>query len=541
MDVLSHPNAASVPSGAAAAYRAVSSWWTRLRAERFVVAFIVSFLVELSRGGMTLASWTSAVLFGWPGIAGAVAGQLAAGWIVRGSFSVALVLALAMALPGLCSWIAFQKVGKVGRGLPNFHSYIWVVLSAVLGTLLSAVASSPLLEGGITPALWHRADVNLTGILFLGVPFLLLADSKLRPWMTPIQGELPARHHRRLVQEVPAWVEAMGEETVVLSVHTEPEIRRGMLVGGGMVLALTVVAVPLASVLPVGGSWLLLLYLFPILWAAFEHGQRGAVLAAAASGMAYLLGTIWMATLVQPVHDLWASPADFLILSFAGAFVGRTREKELRLGQELSDSNRLLRRDLLRVAQALTQAVEAKDAYTEGHLRRVSEYAVAVGAKLGLRGQDLEMLHYASMLHDIGKIGIPEEVLGKRGPLDEREAEIMRRHPEIGARLLQKLDLLRGAAPIVLAHQERYDGAADATYPGYPQGLRGDRIPLGARIIAVVDAFDAMTTNRPYRAALSVDSAITEICIEKGRQFDPWVVDVFLEVLDERPWICDAA
>jgi HD-GYP domain-containing protein (c-di-GMP phosphodiesterase class II) len=117
----------------------------------------------------------------------------------------------------------------------------------------------------------------------------------------------------------------------------------------------------------------------------------------------------------------------------------------------------------------------------------------------------------------------------------------MRRHPEIGARLLQKLDLLRGAAPIVLAHQERYDGDPFATYPGYPLGLRGDYIPLGARIIAVVDAFDAMTTNRPYREALSIEVAVAELVVESGRQFDPKVVDAFLEVLDERPWVCDAA
>jgi HD-GYP domain-containing protein (c-di-GMP phosphodiesterase class II) len=204
---------------------------------------------------------------------------------------------------------------------------------------------------------------------------------------------------------------------------------------------------------------------------------------------------------------------------------------------ELESSNRLLRRDLLRVTQALTQAVEAKDSYTEGHLRRVSEYAVSVGSRLGLRGKDLEMVHFASMLHDIGKIGIPEGILGKRGTLDEHEAEVMRRHPDIGARLLEKLDLLRDAAPIVRAHQERYDGQMEGTrHPGYPFGLIGDEIPLGARIIAVVDAFDAMITTRPYREALPVASAIAELRRERGHQFDPSVVDAFLDVLAERPW-----
>jgi HD-GYP domain-containing protein (c-di-GMP phosphodiesterase class II) len=229
--------------------------------------------------------------------------------------------------------------------------------------------------------------------------------------------------------------------------------------------------------------------------------------------------------------------APLLILALAGAFIGESREHEARLRDELVNANRLLRRDLLHVAQALTQAVEAKDSYTEGHLHRVSQYAVTVGTRLGLHGQDLEMLHYASMLHDIGKIGIPEEVLRKKGALDPIEAEIMRRHPAIGARILEKLDLLKGAAPIVLHHQERYDGVQYGKYPGYPSGLRGPEIPLGARIIAVVDAFDAMTTDRPYRAALPNEEAVAVLRRERGRQFDPTVVDAFLQILAERPWV----
>src|SRR5262249_35628056 len=143
---------------------------------------------------------------------------------------------------------------------------------------------------------------------------------------------------------------------------------------------------------------------------------------------------------------------------------------------------------------------------------------------------------FASLLHDIGKIGVPEQVLGKQGPLDAQEAEIMQRHPAIGARILEKLDLLKDAAPIVLHHQERWDGDTSSAYPGYPSGLKGESIPLGARIVAVVDAFDAMTTDRPYRAALSAERAVEELRRQRGRQFDPRVVDVFLQVLAEQPW-----
>jgi len=139
-------------------------------------------------------------------------------------------------------------------------------------------------------------------------------------------------------------------------------------------------------------------------------------------------------------------------------------------------------------------------------------------------------------LHDVGKIGVPDQLLGKPGPLSEDEAEVMRRHPEIGARILRNIDVLRDVAPVILHHQERFDGVQEGEFPGYPAGLRGEEIPLGARIIAVVDAFDAMTTDRPYRQALVVQEAVAVLRAESGKQFDPLVVDTFLAVLDERPW-----
>ena len=268
--------------------------------------------------------------------------------------------------------------------------------------------------------------------------------------------------------------------------------------------------------------------------------MRGGILAASGSGICHLLGLAGLVLLLGMSpgigREVWTGRADLLILSVAGARVGWSRQREVRLREELIESNRLLRRDLVRVSDALIQAVEAKDAYTGGHLRRVSEYAVAVGEKLGLRGRDLETLHYASLLHDVGKLGVPESVLRKEGPLDAQETGQMRLHPEIGARMLERLELLRGAAPLVLHHQERFDGELDGQHPGYPQGLSGEQIPLGARIIAVVDAFDAMTTTRPYRNALPQVEAAAVLRRERGRQFDPRVVDAFLDCLAERPW-----
>lgn len=542
MNVLSQPRAASVPTGAAAFYRAMAAivaWYARRRGNVLLAVLAAGAAAGLVRVGNPFVAWAAGLLFGWPGVLSASLGQLFGAWAVQGSFLAGLGLALSVSLSGAAAFLVFSHVPGIGRGLPNMRSYRWLLLSAMLGGLLTAFGGSVVLGGFPGPSFWNRAAEGLSGVLLLGPAVLFVADRHLRPWMEPIPGEKPARRPRHLTADLPLLPETPGEETVVLSARPEPEVRRVFLRAGGMILALTFVAVPLSVLLPRGGSWASLLYVIPILWAAFQYGMRGGLLAASGSGFAYLVGASWIAAAgFGDGVDVWSRCADLLILSLVGVAVGRTREHEVRMRDELGDSNRLLRRDLLRVAQALTQAVEAKDSYTEGHLRRVSEYAVAVGGRMGLRGRDLEMIHYASMLHDIGKIGIPENILGKRGPLDGLEAEIMRRHPDIGARLLEKLDLLRDAAPMVRAHQERYDGAMEGTrHPGYPLGLRGDRIPIGARIIAVVDAFDAMTTNRPYRAALPVESAIAELRKESGRQFDPEVVNAFLSELAERPWV----
>jgi HD-GYP domain-containing protein (c-di-GMP phosphodiesterase class II) len=203
-------------------------------------------------------------------------------------------------------------------------------------------------------------------------------------------------------------------------------------------------------------------------------------------------------------------------------------------------SNMLMVRHLQKMAfetvRALVSAIDQKDNYTCGHAERVGWLAVLTGRALGLGDEDLQQIEWAGLLHDVGKIGIPEAILNKPGPLDAEEWEAMRRHPEIGARLLSSLDGLHEAAPLVLHHQERWDGHVDGEFPGYPTGLAGDEIPLGARIIAVVDCFDAMTTDRPYRRALADGQAREVLRAERRRQFDPRVVDTFLAILDEAPW-----
>jgi putative nucleotidyltransferase with HDIG domain len=178
---------------------------------------------------------------------------------------------------------------------------------------------------------------------------------------------------------------------------------------------------------------------------------------------------------------------------------------------------------------ALAAAVDAKDPYTFGHSSGVTEYAVSIAEGLGLSAHEKETLRKAAILHDIGKIGIDGSILNKPGPLDAAEREIMQQHPSIGANILGSLDFLGDVVPIVFYHHEHYDGQ------GYPAGMAGEEIPLGARIISVADAFNAMTSDRPYRRALSLSEALGELSAHAGTQFDPQIVEVMLEIVAAEP------
>ena len=551
MSVVEHPSRAAPTPGAAFAYHRtghLAKWLGQGRGARLAFSLAAGFLGELITGwsgGLLFpltpaVSLTAGLLFGGWGIAGAAAGQLAAVFILSRDLLSSLILALAFSLTGLAGWAVFRWTPKLGRGLPNLRSFLATLAAAFVGGAAGALLT---LWGGLLPAsqtawtwIWTWGTGELVSVALLAPPILLAFNRWGWHWTVPFPREF-------LVADrgLERAIGGSGEETIVL-MPSEPvpaASRRDLLMGTAMVVAASVLSLALVWKLPQGSGWATILYLLPILWAALHHGERGGILAASGSGVCHLLGLAGIAVLLGAAelgNEVWAGRADLLILSIAGALVGWSRDREVRLREELIESNRLLRRDIVRISDALMQAVEAKDAYTGGHLRRVSEYAVAVGEKLGLRGRELETLHYASLLHDVGKLGVPESVLGKEGPLDDTETELMRRHPEIGARMLEKLELLSGAAPLVLHHQERFDGNLDGQHPGYPRGLAGDAIPLGARIIAVVDAFDAMTTTRPYRPALPPEEAANVIRREKGRQFDPRVVDAFLDSLAERPW-----
>lgn len=172
--------------------------------------------------------------------------------------------------------------------------------------------------------------------------------------------------------------------------------------------------------------------------------------------------------------------------------------------------------------EALGGALDAKDAETEGHCQRVTAITISIAKLMNVDGEQLRQIARGAFLHDIGKMGIPDQVLRKPGPLSEEERVLMKRHCEIGYTVLKKIPFLSEAAEIVLAHQEFYNGG------GYPRGLKGEQIPLGARIFAVADTVDAMTSDRPYRKAMPIEAARTEVQKFSGTQFDPKVVTAFL-------------
>ena len=192
--------------------------------------------------------------------------------------------------------------------------------------------------------------------------------------------------------------------------------------------------------------------------------------------------------------------------------------------QELADALSQLTQTYESTVRGLAIAVEAKDAYTGGHLHRVSLYGMAITAVVAPEHAEDPQFEYGFLLHDVGKLAVPDAVLMKDGPLDDIEWAMIKGHPEAGRTILDKIPFLAAANEIVHAHHERWDGT------GYPRGLKGEEIPLGARIFPLADVFDAMTTTRPYRGALSIEAARLEVQRGSGAQFWPDAVDAFMSI-----------
>jgi HD-GYP domain-containing protein (c-di-GMP phosphodiesterase class II) len=185
-----------------------------------------------------------------------------------------------------------------------------------------------------------------------------------------------------------------------------------------------------------------------------------------------------------------------------------------------------LQQTYIATMKSLAQVIEAKDRTTRGHLERTQAYGLALTKRVDGDLVQSPTLGYGFFLHDIGKVGIPEHILCKTGALDRAEWDVMRTHPVIGAQIVAPMAFLTTTVELIRHHHERFDGS------GYPDGLRGDAIPLSARIFAVADSFDAMTSDRPYRGSIGIERALAEIRGGSGTQFDPEIVRVFVDMID---------
>ncbi len=196
---------------------------------------------------------------------------------------------------------------------------------------------------------------------------------------------------------------------------------------------------------------------------------------------------------------------------------------------ELKDRNKELQEAYLDTINRLVLAAEYKDKETGAHIVRMSRYSTLIAEKLGLPAKDVQNINYAAPMHDVGKIGIPDSILMKPGKLTDEEFETMKNHTTIGATILanSKAEIIKVAEQIALSHHEKWNGR------GYPQGVSGDKIPIWGRIVGLGDTFDALTSRRPYKEPYPVEVAVDIIKKERGQQFDPDVVDVFLENIDE--------
>lgn len=191
---------------------------------------------------------------------------------------------------------------------------------------------------------------------------------------------------------------------------------------------------------------------------------------------------------------------------------------------ENSELVRRIETNYFSTVEALTAAIEAKDPYTRGHSKRVTQFAIMLAERFGVSGTEIRNLRYGATLHDVGKIGIRGDILNKKGRLTREEYEIIKKHPVIGEHIIERVDFLQGARPIVRSHHERFDGT------GYPDGLRDEEIPFLARVAGIADFFDALTSDRPYRTAFSVEETSMIIKERIGREFDPLVAKEFLEI-----------
>jgi putative nucleotidyltransferase with HDIG domain len=241
-------------------------------------------------------------------------------------------------------------------------------------------------------------------------------------------------------------------------------------------------------------------------------------------------GIIWMDIPEDKAHKSIANPNDLQALANQTA-IALERSVLLvesrRQATEIKAAYDILEVTYDQTLAALMSALDARDRETEGHSVRVSHLTAKLGEALNFTHEQQKALERGSLLHDIGKIGISDTILHKPGPLSEKEWELMKCHPDIGAKIVEGIPFLEDTIPLIRHHQEKWDGT------GYPAGLRGKNIPILARVFSIVDAFDALTSNRPYRQKISINEAIEYVSEQAGIIFDPEIVEVFKKLVME--------
>ncbi|MBN1424677.1 HD domain-containing protein [Candidatus Fermentibacteria bacterium] len=400
-----------------------------------------------------------------------------------------------------------------GKEIMTAVRVVWGTI--VVNTLLNAAlgVSGQVLTGrwqslsDASQALWSWWVSDAIAIAILAFPVLGLFK----------QGLFLAGHERIPPRRAFPWP---GTAVVVVSII-------GVATFGGWIAARSLIT----------SNWTMLLLLFPLGWITVKRGLPGGAWAYGVTGCVYL-ATVGFHARDYRLHErpdevlaLYGNLlAYFSFVLFGGVISSRNMELVRRLHARFQN----LRSSFDAAVLALGAAIEAKDPYTEGHVERVADSVEQIARVMGVEGEDLDLVRYAALLHDVGKIAVPESILTKPGPLTVKEREIMERHVETGPAILERIGLLEEAAPLIRYHEERYDGKTDGPYAG-EFGLRGSEIPLGARIIAVADAYDAMTSDRPYRKAFTQEKALAELQRNAGSQFDPEVVRAFFRVLEVSP------
>ncbi len=457
-----------------------------------------------------------------PSVLGVIAGTL---WPLEGSLGVAIatlatpwgptplpllvLFAAGNGLEALIPGLALRWTPPSRRTVPNL--VLWAVLVNTLANFLLARLVPRLVHlaawrgGFLADLTWWLGDA--VALAAFALPALL--------WLRPeLAMHRLGRRDWRPLASVRPWIPAWGLTVAISAALYLSDVHELL-----------------------SFNWPALLYLVPVGLMTAHAGLPGAVTCNAVVASAYLL-TVAMESFVTPrapildPQRMLVVHANVLAFTAFALAAGSLRTRNAWLLGELEARWWALREAFEGLVRALAAAIEARDPATVAHVDRVAQRAERLAAKLGCPPEEIETVRWAAILHDVGKIGVPDRILFKPGPLTEEEREVMERHLDLGAQILERAGVLPEAIPLVRYHEERWDGATEGERAGR-YGLAAEAIPLGARIIAVVDAFDAMTSDRPYRAAMTEEAAIEELRREAGRQFDPEVVAAFLELLRE--------